>query len=139
MISNLLANYEKILTILRKFLPENLIEVQRRCPKLSDLAVLSLSLTSEYMGIDSENHLFRLLPNCLSEKIERSVYNRRRRRLFTALASFRVQLASLLNEEEDCFLVDSMPLAICKEARRKGSRICKETYYSSPDKGYCPS
>lgn len=35
------------------------------------------------MGIDSESHIFRLFPEKLSSKIDRTVYNRRRRKLFT--------------------------------------------------------
>lgn len=46
---------------------------------MKDLEVVSLALTAEYMVIDSENHLFRQLPGFLSNKIERSVYNRRKR------------------------------------------------------------
>ena len=59
--NNLKANYERILEVLRKISKENLLPYQRRVPKMSDLEVLSLSLTAEYMGIDSENHLFRNL------------------------------------------------------------------------------
>jgi hypothetical protein len=40
-----------------------------------------MNLTAEYMSIDSENQLFRILPESLKIKIERSVYNRRKRKL----------------------------------------------------------
>ena len=33
------------------------------------------------LGIDSERYLFTLLPKLLKDKIERTVYNRRRRKL----------------------------------------------------------
>jgi len=95
--NNLNANYERILEVLRKISKENLLYYQRRKPKLSDLEVIALSLTSEYMGIDSENHLFRILPTELSHKIERSVYNRRRRRLFPSLEKIRKQLVGRFN------------------------------------------
>jgi len=45
------------------------------------------------MGIDSENHLFRNLPKALSCKIERSIYNRRKRRLSEQINSIRLKLA----------------------------------------------
>ena len=80
--NNLNSNYERILEVLRKISKEQLLAYQRRKPKLSDLELISLSLTAEFMSIDSENDLFRHLPKSLSSKIERSVYNRRRRNLF---------------------------------------------------------
>ena len=78
--NNLNAIYERILEVLRKISEEQLLSYQRRQPKLSDLELISLSLTAEFMGIDSENDLFRKLPKSMSAKIERSVYNRRRRK-----------------------------------------------------------
>lgn len=79
--NSLSANYERILEVLRKLSNETLLSYQRRVPRMKDLEVISLALTAEYMGIDSENNLFRQLPIFLSNKIERSVYNRRKRKL----------------------------------------------------------
>jgi hypothetical protein len=135
--NNLNANYERILEVLRKISKEQLLTYQRRQPKLSDLELVSLSLTAEFMGIDSENDLFRKLPETLSFKIERSVYNRRRRKLASSLDAIRLKLASNFNEFEDYFVVDSMPLEVCKLSRSSRSRICKEDAFSFPDKGYC--
>lgn len=116
---NFTANYEKILEVLSKFSSENILPYQRRVPKLKDIEV-----------IDSENHLFRLLPDFLRLKIERSVYNRRKRRLFPYLEKLRQCLS-------ECFIVDSMPLEICKLSRSARSKICKESALSCPNKGYC--
>lgn len=135
--NNLSANYERILEILRKISKEQLLAYQRRKPKMSDLELISLSLTSEFMSIDSENDLFRKLPDAISEKIERSVYNRRRRKLLNHLDTIRLKLASHFNEFEDYFVVDSMPLEVCKLSRSSRSKICKEATYALPDKGYC--
>jgi len=135
--NNLYANYERILEVLREISKEQLLTYQRRQPKLSDLELVCLSLTAEFMGIDSENDLFRKLPKTLSLKIERSVYNRRRRRLVGHLDDLRLKLASHFNEFEDYFVVDSMPLEVCKLSRSSRSRICKENLYANPDKGYC--
>lgn len=76
--NNLNVIYERILEVLQKISEEQLLGCQRRKPKLSDLELISLSLTAEYLGIDSENDLFRKLPQPLTLKIERSAYNRRR-------------------------------------------------------------
>lgn len=135
--NNLRANYKRILEVLRKISKDQLLAYQRRVPKLSDLEVIALSLTAEYMSIDSENDLFRKLPISISEKIERSVYNRRRKRLVAHLDKIRLKLASCFNEFEDFFIVDSMPLEICKLSRSSRSKVCKEAGYTYPDKGYC--
>ncbi len=83
--SNINANYERILEVLRKISKEQLLTYQRRTPKLSDLELISLSLTAEFMSIDSEMDLFRQLPKSILSKIERSVYNKRRRNLVNHL------------------------------------------------------
>lgn len=135
--NNLNAIYERILEVLHKISEEQLLGCQRRKPKLSDLELISLCLTSEYLGIDSENHLFRNLPELLSTKIERSVYNRRRRKLAYHIEDIRLKLASRFNEFENVFIVDSMPLEVCKLSRSGRSTVCKENQYSQPNKGYC--
>ena len=135
--NNLNANYKRILEVLRKISKEQLLSYQRRQPRLSDLELICLSLTAEFMGMDSENDLFRKLPKSISSKIERSVYNRRRRRLANDLDKIRLKLASYFNEFENYFVVDSMPLEVCKLSRSSRSKICRETLYTSPDKGYC--
>ena len=137
--NNLHANYERILEVLRKISKDQLLVYQRRTPKLSDLEVIALSLTAEYMGIDSENHLFRKLPDSIAQRIERSVYNRRRKRLIAHLDQIRLQLASFFNEFEDYFIIDSMPLEVCKLSRSSRATICKEIDHAYPDKGYCAS
>ena len=137
--NNLLANYERILEVLRKISTDQQLPVQRRRPAMSDLEVISLGLTAEYMGIDSENDLFRKLPSALACKIERTVYNRRKRRLLPYQDAIRMKLAESFNEFKDVFVVDSMPLEVCKIARSSRSKICKEELYSMPTKGYCAS
>ena len=105
--NNLNANYERILEVLKKISKEQLLSYQRRKPKMSDLELISLTLTSEFMGIDSENDLFRKLPTSISMKIERSVFNRRKRNLSNHMNTIRVKLASYFNEFEDYFLLTS--------------------------------
>lgn len=91
------------------------------------------------MGIDSENNLFRLLPESISTKIERSVYNRRRRKLVNHIDKIRLKLAKHFNEFENCFIVDSMPLEVCKLSRSSRSKMCKEEVFAFPDKVNCAS
>lgn len=99
-----------------------------------------MNLTSEYMSIDSECQLFRTIPEVLGSKIERSVYNRRKRKLFTAMEFIRRKLSDKFNEFEDHYIVDSMPLEVQARLSRSGrSAICKESYDTAPNKGFCAS
>ena len=91
------------------------------------------------MGIDSECQLFRSLPIGLFSKIERSVYNRRKRNLFEFQELIRQRIAHLFLEFEDCFIVDSMPLEVCKLSRALRSKICNSNFETSPNKGFCAS
>ncbi|MEM0544115.1 IS982 family transposase, partial [Flavobacterium sp. j3] len=95
-----------------------------RKEKMSDLEVVALSLTAEFMSIDSENSLFKEINNQqIPNLIERSQFNKRRRKLFLFLEEVRIKLASHFLEFEDYFIVDSMPLEICKFARHNRIKI----------------
>lgn len=136
--NNFTANYEKILETLQQVEGKMNFLNQKRKPKLSDIELIAVDLTSEYMSIDSEYQLFRALPPELLAKIERSVYNRRKRNLFCYRESLRKKLAGQISDN-NYYIVDSMPLEVCKLSRSTRCRICKEDWYSSPNKGYCSS
>lgn len=138
--NNFIQNYEIILKHLQELDISFDCFKQIRPPKLSNLEVICINLTAEYMGIDSECQLFRLIESTvLHGEIERSLYNRRKRRLFPYIEKVRLKLAQAFNEFEDVYVIDSMPLEICKNARASRSTICKESNFSSPNKGYCAS
>ena len=62
---------------------------------MSDLEIVALSLTAEFMSIDSENSLFKEINNQqIPNLIERSQFNKRRRKLFYFLEEVRVKLAT---------------------------------------------
>lgn len=136
---NFQANYDKILQVINSLNIKNSFKHQIRKPRLSDKELIAINLTSEYMSIDSECQLFRILPFNLLQKIERSVYNRRKRYLFEFQEQIRLQLVQTFHEFEDCFIVDSMPLEVCKLSRAYRSKICREEFESTPNKGYCAS
>ncbi len=138
--NNFIQNYEIILDNLSKIGTNSESFLQIRKPKLSNLEIIAMNLTAEYMSIDSECQLFRLIQGTILEgKIERSVYNRRRRKLFSLLENIRETLSLSFNKFEDYFIVDSMPLEVCKNARASRSSICKDIEHAFPDKGYCAS
>ena len=137
--SNFKANYNKILEVLQTITKiENFLN-QKRKPKLKDIELMAMNLTAEYMSIDSECQLFRIIPFSLKSKIERSVYNRRKRKLFKPLEFVRKQISSRFNQTENYYIVDSMPLEVAKMSRSLRSKICKESFYTSPNIGFCAS
>ena len=94
---------------------------------ISDLEVVTLSLTAEFMSIDSENLLFKqLLPGEIPNLIERSQLSKRRKKLFLFSEQIRTKLAAQFLRFEDYFIVDSMHLEICKFSRHNRIKICKD-------------
>ena len=137
---NFIQNYELILNNLKKLKIDENAYFKPIKPKLSDIEIIALNITAEYSGIDSEYQLFRnLKETCLFGKIERSVYNRRKRKLFVWMEQIRKKIALKFNEFENCFILDSMPLEVCKIARAGRIKICKEVHYALPNYGFCAS
>jgi virulence-associated protein VapD len=138
--SNFIQNYEIILKHLQSMNISLDSFQQIRKPKLGNLELIAMNLTSEYMGINSELQLFRDIKNTILDgMIERSVYNRRKRALFLQIEQVRKTLAKDFNEFEDVYVIDSMPLEICKNARASRSKICRDVDYALQSKGYCAS
>lgn len=137
--SNLIQNYEIILTHLQLTCQDIGSFDQIRKPKLSNIALVALNLTAEYMSINIELQLFRHLKGTyLESTIERSVYNKRRKKLFGYTEAIRKRLSEKFAEFTDVFVVDSMPTPICKYARAGRSNICS-TYDIQPTFGHCAS
>ena len=139
--SNIVKNYFRVLEVISSFniVLNTEIRAGRRV-KMSDLEIVALSLTSEYMSIDSENSFFNQLQNGeIPNLIERSQYNKRRKKLFHFTEEIRQHIYSKFTEFENYFIVDSMPLEICKMARHSRIKICKDDFNTAPDKGFCAS
>lgn len=110
---------------------------QIRLPKMSDLELVAFNITAEYMSINSELQLFRCISGTdLERKIERSVYNKRRRKLFSYIEKIRETLSYKFSDITDVFIVDSTPIEICKISRANRSAICA-TDEIKPSFGYC--
>lgn len=135
--NNLIQNYEIILKELTKTCGHIESKRQIRTPKLSDLELVALNITAEYMSIYSELQLFRTIKGTiLEEKIERSIYNKRRRSLFSYIEKIREHLSSKFSSFTDVFIVDSTPIEICKISWANRSGICS-TEQIQPAFGYC--
>jgi len=133
--SNLESSYTKILTVLQQLNQQTNFLNQIRIPKLSDIELIALSLTAEYLNIDSERELFRRLPKALLALIDRTVYHRRKKRLFFYIESLRVKMVDQIISGENHFIIDSMPLEVCKMSRSNRSTICCEDIDTSPNHG----
>ena len=90
------ANYDKILEVLQTVTKKESFLTQIREPKLKDIELIEMNLTAEYLSIDSECQLFRVIPYNLKTKIECSVYNRRKRKLFNSIEFIRNKLSENL-------------------------------------------
>lgn len=142
---NLKSNFDKFLTITKSTLKDQLnlhgnLRFYPRLPKLSDSEVVALSLSAESIGIDSESYLFGKLytDHCqdFPSLPHRSNYNRRRRILAPLITLLTQRLSAQLNEHENVFIIDSIPVPVAQIAREKQSKICKEDFDTAPDKGY---
>ena len=139
--SNIVKNYLRVLEVISSLNCEAKYKSGvGRIQKMSDLEVVALSLTAEFMSIDSENSLFKSVKSSqIPNLIERSQFNKRRRKLFLFSEEIRVKLASYFLEFENYYIVDSMPLEICKFSRHNRIKICKEEFETAPSKGFCAS
>jgi len=142
---NLKTNFDKLYRIVKSSLSDKLNEEDNlqfypRLPKLNDCSIIALSICCESLGIDSENYLWSKLKNDYSDDfpmlIDRSNFNRRRRRLQRFVYEVTNRLAKKLVEGEDVFIVDSIPVPVCKIAREKRCKFGRESFETSPDKGY---
>ena len=101
------------------------------------MSIIALALNAEYMSIDTECQLFRVLEGTyLFNLIEPSVYNLRKHHLCGVLEDVWQRLVHFLTQEEDYFIIDSMPIDICKWSGANSCVICQDDYYCCPDVGY---
>ena len=138
--------FEEMLPIITEALSDHIdnngnIPKIGRNPKFSDVKVIALALAAEFLSMDSENRLFDLIKDSaffsLNGLIERSAFNRRRRSLRHYFNTVLEYLSDKISPAEDAFIVDSFPIEVCRFARAKRVRVCKENFDTAPDYGYC--
>lgn len=143
---NIKANFDKFFNITKSFLAdcsyknsEN-IQFYPKKPKMNDFEIIALSLCAEALSIDSENLFWKKLEIEFKADfpalIDRSNYNKRRRRLQPFIHLLNQKIAHKFNEFENVFILDSIPIPVVKLAREKRSKICKSNFETAPDKGY---
>ena len=142
---NIKTNFDKFYEIVKSSLQDKLnqddnLQHYPNKPKMNDCSIISLSICAEAIGIDSENYLWSKIKKDYKEDfpdlIDRSNFNKRRRRLHLFIHEVTRFLAGQLNRSEDVFLMDSIPVPVCKIAREKRCKFGKDSFEKSPDKGY---
>lgn len=145
---DLSTNFDRFLEITKQTLVDVLnedgnVQRYRHSPKLPDSHVIALSLCQEALGIDSERYLWSKLQCDYTQEftslIHLTGYNRRRKRLAGYIHKLNQRLASSLNEGERVFIIDSIPIPICKMSRARRLKICRKDFETAPDKGFSPS
>ena len=99
-------------------------------PKLSDVHIVCFSLLAEAYSKDSENWYW----NSIREEhtldfinlIDRSNFNRRRKRLALVTQSITEHLSKLICPNEDIFIVDSIPVPVCQLAVKSEVKYAKK-------------
>jgi hypothetical protein len=143
---NLINHFQTILFIVKRALKYSLDEqgnVHRsgRKPKFSDAEIIALAILAEINILTSEHYFMKKLHKNhkkeLPNLIDRSNFNRRKKLLIHFVEQLRQFLVIRLTEGENVFIIDSMPLPICKFSRAKRIRIYKQSYETAPEFGYC--
>ncbi len=109
-------------------------------PKFSDLEVVALGLAAEALGIDSESLLFSRLEEYRREMprlLSRRQYNDRRKSTAPLCQRIHERMAREMDGGEDCFCIDSMPVAVCRMARAGRCTMGRKDTGKAPSYGYC--
>ena len=107
-------------------------------PKLNDVYIITLSLVAESLFpiYRDENPLFSKLRSEYREEfpllIDRSQFNRRRKHLHNIIDIVRQYLVSNLLPAENTFILDSLPIEICKFVRAKRVKSIKRILRQRP-------
>lgn len=112
--------------------------------RFTDTDAIALSLAADFLGLNSENYLFASLnsdyKDCFPNLLSRRQYNDRRKRLANEINQLRNIISDKMNKTrktQDIYVVDSMPLRICKIARKHRSTICKDDTTLIPKVAWC--
>lgn len=142
---DLKLNFDKFHRITKKYLSDELnhkgnVQSYRNPPKMSDSEIIALAVCQEALSVDSELWFHSKLKTDYSDYFTDlphiTRYNYRRKRLAPWIQKLNESMARKMNEGENYFIVDSMPVPVCKNAREKRLKSCCEVFETAPDKGF---
>ena len=134
--NNLPQNYKIILKVLQKNCTHIESFKQIKTPKLSNLELAALNFTAEFMSYNTELQLFRVIKGTfLESKIERSVFNKRKRKLFDYIEKIRQCMCEKFENLSNIFIVDSAPVNYLKDVKYnlKNCELIGDRGYISAD------
>lgn len=140
---NLKSNYDRFFRITKSVFKNRINSFDnfycyRNRPKMSDCQIIAFSITGESLGIDSEAFLWAKIKSehavDFPNLIDRSNFNRRRKRLYPFIEALNRTIASFLNKGEDCFLVDSIPILFARTPVNKEAGFARKTMKRLPAK-----
>ncbi|MBK7882585.1 MAG: hypothetical protein IPJ81_01135 [Chitinophagaceae bacterium] len=107
---------------------------------MNDLEIVSLACCMEALSIDSENLLWSKLKkdyaSYFPNLIDRSRFNRRRKRLAPFIIEVQEHISSKLANQSQAMIVDSIPVPVVKMAREKRFKSFRKSYETAPAKGW---
>ncbi|ATL48909.1 IS982 family transposase [Chitinophaga caeni] len=142
---NIRTNFRKFYSICKELFEK---EVNSRhnfqcypvAPKMNDLQIVSLSCCMEALGIDSENLLWSKLKTDYADQftnlIDRSRFNRRRKRLAEKVERVQHHIGRRLDHLSSTMIVDSVPVPVIKMVRERTFKSFKHDFDTAPAKGY---
>jgi len=109
---------------------------------MSGLEIVNLTITAECLGITSENLLWSKIkkdyPTLFPNLIHRASFNRRRKKLRALILQCNEIMAAKLVKEDEVYIIDSIPIPVCKIVRERSSRACRCEEFDevTANKGY---
>ena len=102
-------------------------------PLMSDLQIVSLAITAECAQITSENLLWSKIekdyPKMFQHLVHRTTFNRRRKVLRELIVLCTEKLAVMMADSDESFIIDSIPIPVCKIIRERKSKACRRAEY----------
>lgn len=142
---NIKANFDIFMGICKKTLKKEVdrsgnLRFYPRSPKMNDLEIISLAITMETLSIDSENLFWKKLQNDFHKEFpnlnDRTRFNRRRKQLAEQINYCWAKLSNVMNEGQDTYVVDSMPIPVVKLVRETTRKSFSDDIENAPKKGY---
>ncbi len=103
---------------------------------MNDLEVVSLACCMEASSIDSENLLWSKLKkeyaSVFPNLIDRSRFNRSRKRLTPFKLQVQDHISSKLENLSQAIIVDSIPVPVVKIAREKSFKAFRKSFETAP-------
>jgi len=105
-------------------------------PKMNDFEVVALFCCMEALSIDSENLLWCKLKTDYStlfpHLIDRSRFNRRRRRLTFYFKKVQQSISEKLQKHSNSLVIDRIPFPVVKMAREKSFKAFRKDFETVP-------